>query len=476
MSLTSGIYFVFLIAVFFIYWSIPDRRQLRILLLALLNYIFYAQAGVKPLLLLFGISTINYFANGMMAKSESRNARKFWLMLSLVIDVGALATFKYANFFLDSTATGLGWLGVHAPQWHINNLIAPLGISFYIFQSIAFVVDVYRKDAQPAQDLLEHICFVSFFPTLLAGPISRAKQLLPQLRERAPLNAEMGGQAFFLIAMGLIKKIAIADYLSANYVDRVFDFPERFSALEVLVAIYGYALQIYADFSGYSDIAIGSALLLGITVSVNFNMPYRSRDLAEFWRRWHITLSNWLRDYLFFSIAGPRARSIKVLYIATLITMLIGGLWHGATWAFVCWGLLHGIGLVILRVYEQLKKRWAFLPRNSRAWDIFSVILTFHFVCFAWIFFRAETIGQAFAVLKQLTQLTADHTNLGLPILLLVAIGLLCHWLPDRPWEAARKLFIKLPSPLQAALLFIIAIGLYFVASSDVVPFIYARF
>jgi alginate O-acetyltransferase complex protein AlgI len=338
------------------------------------------------------------------------------------------------------------------------------------------VIDVYRKDTEPAGSYADYLAFVSFFPTIVAGPILRAKQLLPQLRARLMLDSTTGGQALFLIAIGLIKKIAIADYLSANLVERVFDFPERFSSLEVLAAVYGYALQIYADFSGYSDIAIGSAMLLGFTLPVNFNAPYRALDLPDFWRRWHISLSTWLRDYVFFAIAGPRPRNSTVLYGGLVVTMLFGGLWHGPAWTFVLWGLLHGVGLVAVRAWASFRKRYGLAKRNS-VWARFaSVLITFHFVCFAWIFFRAETVERAFAVLSQLLGFTVDTSNLALPLVLIIALGFIAHWIPDGWFESARNGFVRLPAPVQACVLFVMALGLYFVASSDLVPFIYSRF
>jgi D-alanyl-lipoteichoic acid acyltransferase DltB (MBOAT superfamily) len=393
----------------------------------------------------------------------------------LVIDIGALCVFKYANFFIESTTRGLSLLGLKLSAAHLN-LILPLGISFFIFQSVAYVIDVYRKDTEPARDFLEYLSFITFFPTLVAGPILRAKQLLPQLRSRVTLDAETGGQALFLIAIGLIKKMALADYLSANLVERVFDFPERFSSLEVLAAIYGYALQIYADFSGYSDIAIGSALLLGFTLPLNFNAPYRSRDLPEFWRRWHLSLSTWLRDYVFFTVTRLRARSAAMLYVGLVVTMLLGGLWHGAAWTFVMWGLLHGLGLATVHAIGAARKRWGILRKNSVWSQALGVFLTFNFVCLAWIFFRAETISQAVAVLHQLFRFSADTTNLGWPLALVIALAFAAHWLPDHAFDSVRRGFAQLPAPVQAMTLFALGLGLYFVASSDVVPFIYTRF
>jgi alginate O-acetyltransferase complex protein AlgI len=293
MSFTSGIYFVFLIAAFFAYWLTPARRRVALLLAC--NCAFYVYAGWKPLLLLAAVSAVDFTATQLMARTERRRTRRALLALSLGTSLGALGVFKYADFFLDSAAGGLALFGFELQPPQLS-LAAPLGLSFFVFQSASHVIDVYRRAGAPAANLIEHCAFATFFPTIVAGPITRARQLLPQLRQQAvTLTPEQGGRGLFLIALGLVKKIAVADYLRANFVDRVFDFPERFSSLEVLAAVYGYALQIYADFSGYSDIAIGSALLLGVALPANFDAPYTARDLPEFWRRWHITLSTWLR-------------------------------------------------------------------------------------------------------------------------------------------------------------------------------------
>lgn len=475
MLLTSGAYFLFLLFVFFSYWLIAQRVNWRLVFLTAMGYFFYAQSGWRSIALLFFVSLSDYFISRLIAKNEDKAKRKSLLWLSLFVDIGILAGFKYANFFLSSVTDSINLLGFPTKALHLN-IVVPMGISFFIFQSLAYVIDVYRRDTKPADNFLVYLSYLAFFPTLIAGPILRAKQFFPQLTGNAiKLTTDMGGQALFFIMLGLVKKIAIADYLSANLVDRVFDFPERFSSFEVLIAIYGYALQIYADFSGYSDIAIGSALLLGFTVPQNFNAPYLSRDLPEFWRRWHITLSNWLRDYLFFTIAGPRARNIKILYVASIITMLVGGLWHGPTWNFVIWGLLHGVGLVIVRMYENLKKRWKFIPRN-RVTDIFAWILTFHFICFTWLFFRAETFIEAVNMLKQLSKLSFDYSNLAAPVIGIMMLGYAAHSLPEKVFSKVERIYVSLPSFAQAAILCVLAMGLYYVASSDVVPFIYAQF
>ncbi|HEU4390438.1 MAG TPA: MBOAT family O-acyltransferase [Blastocatellia bacterium] len=530
MRLTDGSYFVFLIAVFFAYLVVVDRLRWRVWLLVAASYLFYWRTGPLPVAVLFGVSAFGYLLARCMgaphdaSQSASRSdveiepairqsffatlrlceqrflpgrqgraktqRRKALLILVLFVDVAVLCVFKYANFFLENTASGFALAGIRLPS--ALNWVAPIGISFFIFQSIAYVVDVYRGDEEPARSFLDYLAFVSFFPTIVAGPILRARDLLPQLRGRIRLDAECGGRALFLIAIGLIKKIAIADYLSANLVDRVFDFPDRFSSLEALAAAYAYALQIYADFSGYSDIAIGSALLLGFKLPENFDAPYRARNLAEFWRRWHISLSTWLRDYVFFAIAGRRARSGFVLYFSVIVTMLIGGLWHGAAWNFVVWGLLHGIGLAAVRVTERLrKKRRESVELRSR--PLIGVIragmaafagvrgaiagfITFHFVCLTWVVFRADGIAPALSLVKTIGNGTWSMANLPAGALVVMALGFASHFIPNRLFDNTRNGFVRLPSFAQASILFGLCVGLYAVASSDVMPFIYARF
>lgn len=475
MLFTNAAYYIFLIAVFFAFWSAASRLRLRLWLIAAAGCFFYYQTAGRALALMLTVSMIDFATTRWMSRSENARTRKLLLALSLIIDTGALVVFKYADFFLENVAGGLSLFGITPPAAHFN-LIVPIGISFFIFQSLAYVIDVYRRDTPTAKSYTDYLAFVSFFPTIIAGPILRAKQLLPQLRSRLTLTPEVGGQALFLIAMGLIKKIAIADYLSANLVDRVFDFPERFSSLEVWAAVYGYALQIYCDFSGYSDIAIGSASLLGFTLPLNFNAPYRSRNLAEFWRRWHISLSTWLRDYVFFTIAGRRGRNAVMLYFGLVATMAIGGLWHGAMWTFVVWGLMHGAGLALFRAFEAMKKKFSFKPINTKFAGIAAALLTFHFVCFSWVFFRADSVEKALGVIGQLTMLSADTANLPMAVVCVMMIGFIAHFVPDRVWEKSRDGFARLPAIAQACAIAAVAAGLYSVASSDVAPFIYSRF
>ena len=285
-----------------------------------------------------------------MAFSSVRWQRKLWVLVSLVINLGLLCYFKYANFLGDAFASLVGG------TFHHYDIFLPVGISFFTFQSLSYTIDVYRKDITPLTNLLDYAFYVSFFPQLVAGPIVRARDFIPQIRRPLFVSHEMFGRGIFLIASGLFKKAIISDYISVNFVERIFDNPTLYSGVENLMGVYGYALQIYCDFSGYSDMAIGIALLLGFHFNKNFDSPYKSASITEFWRRWHISLSSWLKDYLYISLGGNRKGKIRQ-YANLIITMFLGGLWHGASWNFVVWGLFHGVALAAHKFWMTLTGR-----------------------------------------------------------------------------------------------------------------------
>ena len=289
-----------------------------------------------------------------------------------------------------------------APPW---NWALPISLSFSVFQALTYTIDLYRQDAKGTRSYLAHLASVSFFPTILAGPITRVETLLDQFEKPKKLDAAMGGRALFLIALGLVKKLLIADYLANNLVNRVFDFPKLYTGAEVLIAVYAYAFQLYYDFSGYTDIALGSAMLLGIKLPINFNRPYAAENIADFWRRWHISLSNWLRDYLYFSLPGKRIKAFA--YLNLVITFVIGGLWHGASWNFVIWGALHGFGLAFVRLWQT----WRGSAKANGALRYLYIVLTFHYVTFAWIFFRAADFETAWSILQRIGSLTVSFAN-----------------------------------------------------------------
>jgi D-alanyl-lipoteichoic acid acyltransferase DltB (MBOAT superfamily) len=470
MLFNSAQYGFFLVVVFFVFWSLARMQLLRTLFLLVASYYFYASWNPSYLLLLLLNSLVDYTLGRLIGRTTDRRRRTWLLVLSVCFNLGLLSTFKYFGFFSDIVIGGAAMLGVELEHVQLGVLL-PVGISFYTFQSMSYIVDVYRGDIQPERNLLKYMAFVAFFPQLIAGPIVRAGNLLPQLgRAPRPLSRADGSRAILLIMAGLLKKVAIADVLAVNLVDRVFDFPDRFSSIEALAAVYGYALQIYCDFSGYTDIAIGSALLLGVHIPINFDAPYRATDLRDFWRRWHISLSTWLRDYLYKPLGGSR-RGPSRTYLNLMITMVLGGLWHGAAWTFVLWGALHGLAQVVTRLAQQA----GFEPR-TRFGRAVSVVLTFHFVCLCWVLFRSSSLEQAWAVVRQVGTGGWGVANLPPQIAAVLALGFLTHWLPRDFVDRVNRAFASLPAFAQSFVALAVVALVYHVASTDAVPFIYFQF
>jgi D-alanyl-lipoteichoic acid acyltransferase DltB (MBOAT superfamily) len=465
--LSSGTYFVFLVAVFFLYWPLARWRATALAVILFANYFFYARWDMRYLVLIPAASTIDFFIGLGLQKTDCPWLRRLLVTLSILMNLGLLVTTKYMPFIFENYAE---LTGKHAPEWH---LALPVTLSFYVFQALTYTIDLYRRDAKGTRSYLAHLSAVSFFPTTLAGPITRVQSLVDQMEKRKPLAATDGGRAMFLIGMGLIKKLMIADYLSENLVNRVFDFPNLYSGTEVLVAVYAYAFQIYYDFSGYSDIAIGSALLLGMKLPANFNLPYTALNLADFWRRWHISLSNWLRDYLYFSLPGLRSKWKIFSYTNLILTMVIGGVWHGASWTFVIWGALHGVGLAIVRLWQTVRP-----GAKEPGWigRCFGIFLTFHFVTFAWIFFRSPDLDTAISILSRLASLTASLANVSVPLGTVLAIGWIGHYLPKKLYDTSLNLYMKAPFYAQAASLAVLIFGLRYVVTTGAAPFIYNQF
>jgi len=462
--LSSSTYFVFLVAIFALYWPVSRVRTLTLAVVLFANYFFYAKWDLTYLVLIPAVSTCDYLFGLGLQSSKSPIVRRLLVAASILMNIGLLATIKYVPFFFQNwTAV----TGRPAPEWH---WALPISLSFYVFQALTYTIDLYRRDAKGTRSYLAHLAAVSFFPTTLAGPITRVSTLIDQFEKPRKLDPADGGRALFLIGMGLMKKLLIADFLGANLVNRVFDFPTLYSGTETLVAVYAYTLQIYYDFSGYTDIAIGSALLLGIKLPANFNMPYAAENVADFWRRWHITLSNWLRDYLYFSLPGKRSKAM--VYVNLIITMLIGGLWHGASWNFVLWGALHGIGLAVVRGWQTYRGN----AKATGAWRYINIFVTFHFVVLAWIFFRAPNVEIAWAILGRIASLTASAANLSGPLTLILAIGALAHYVPKKWYELSLGLFARAPFYAQATALALLVIGLQYVAQTGATPFIYNKF
>lgn len=384
-------FFVCFVAVYY-----ATSGRLRIIVCLLASYFFYGCWDYRFLgLILFSTVVDFYVGLKISAASNKAQARKF-LLVSLVVNLGLLAVFKYFNFFVDSLITLLHTMGVTL-NFSTLSIILPVGISFYTFQTLSYSIDLYRKEITEERDFFRFATYVAFFPQLVAGPIVRAKDLLPQFRKNQKFTFENLHAGLYQTLLGFFKKIVVADTV-AVLVDKVFFLPENYSFLMVLLGVIFYAFQIYCDFSGYSDIAIGTARILGFTFPENFKTPYFSKGFSEFWRRWHITLSSWLRDYLYISLGGNR-NGIFMTYRNLMLTMLLGGLWHGASWNFVFWGALHGSYLVI----ERNTKRWTSnIPLPGFFRDAISILCVFALTCFAWIFFRSVDFSTSIIIIKQL--------------------------------------------------------------------------
>jgi D-alanyl-lipoteichoic acid acyltransferase DltB (MBOAT superfamily) len=360
---------------------------------------------------------------------------------------------------------------------NIHEIILPVGISFYTFQTISYSVDIYKGKLKPVNSLWDFAFFVSFFPQLVAGPIVRASEFIPQIFHKFLLSKQEFAKAYFLILIGLVKKIFLSDYISVNIVDRVFGSPNEYTGIENLLGVYGYALQIYCDFSGYTDIAIGISLLLGFKLPLNFNSPYQAINITDFWRRWHISLSSWLRDYLYIPLGGNRYGFFNT-YRNLLITMLLGGLWHGAHFRFIIWGALHGVALSIHKLFTD-KLQNVYILKLIPNW--LSILVTFHFVCFCWIFFRAQNMEIALSVIEQIVtnfkiDLLGEILIARKSIIMVLIIGYTFHFIPSNFKDKLLVSFSKLPDFTKAVVTLILIIFLYQVKSSDLQPFIYFQF
>ncbi len=526
-SLFLGMFLVFYpVYIFAVKVKTFHFRNLYVFLFSL--FFYYKSSGAYFCLLLIS-GVVDYNLAKLLYQETLQAYRKFYLVLSVVLNLCFLGYFKYTNFLV----------GTYNDLFHGNfafhDIILPVGISFYTFQSMSYIIDIYRKELKPTNNILEYLFFVSFFPQLVAGPIVRASEFLPQIYRRIVLTREEVNTGLFLIIGGLLKKTVVSDYISINFVDRVFDAPNSYTAFENLMASYGYAIQIYCDFSGYSDMAIGIALLMGFRLSTNFRTPYKSASITEFWRRWHISLSTWLRDYLYISIGGNRNGSFAgfffpfvffgglitwgVVYFSTsmvplivalaalavfilafvfssqkkktlytnsnlMTTMLLGGLWHGPSLRFIIWGALHGMGLAVHKIWSEffpISKGEKFsLWRSIRVFV--GIIITFHFVTFCWIFFRAATFDTAFQVISNIGKLNlhfeewmavvSGYRN----VFIVMALGYVWHFLPEKFTAFRKSIFNALPVVLKALVLALAFWVVYATATSGPQPFIYFQF
>ena len=470
---SSGLFLFLFLAFIFGYNLLKKQTTLRLIFVTCFSYYFYYKSSGYYFSLLAVVSLADYMIGKRLFVSTKPSVRKWLVTLSVMLNLGLLCYFKYTNF-LYQTFCPL-WNGTFEPL----DIFLPVGISFFTFQSLSYTIDIYRGTLKPVEHLIDYLFYISFFPQLVAGPIVRAKDFIPQIRQPLLVTQEMMGKGLFLILAGLIKKAIISDYISVNFVERVFDNPSLYTGAENLMGVYGYALQIYCDFSGYSDMAIGIALILGFKFPINFDSPYKSDSITDFWRRWHISLSFWLRDYLYISLGGNRKGKLRQ-YINLMITMLLGGLWHGASFNFIIWGGMHGAALVVHKLWMRLRHREKDYQNTGikRLWCTF---FTFHFVCLCWIFFRASTVETAFSILQRI--FTQFHPEV-LPQLLtgywqvfaLMLLGYFAQLLPQSLMSQGEKITARLPLLLQAAAFVVVIYCVIQVKSSDVQPFIYFQF
>ena len=469
MLFTSGLFWVLFMVFLPLYAMVKSqRKKMMVFVIAFSLYFFYKSSGLF-FLLLVATSIFDWWVSQFIDSSKNRTEWRIALTVSLVFSLSILLFFKYSNFVMFNLEALIG--GNFQPL----DLILPVGISFYTFRTISYVVDVYKKKIEPVDDFIEYLFFLSFFPCLVAGPIVRAREFIPQARENKPATRDMIYGGLWLVMLGILKKAVFADYI-AQYNNIAFGNPTGYTGFELLMAVLGFTMQIYCDFSGYSDMAIGLGSIMGFDLGINFRFPYRSLNVTEFWHRWHITLSTWLRDYVYIPLGGNRKGKVRQ-YFNLMVTMLLGGLWHGAAWTFVVWGAGHGIALCVHKLCKPWLDKIASTPfTRSMSW-----LMTFTLVTFLWIFFRANTFQAAGQVINGIF---TDFEWAYLPvfierrvtwcIMLAIIFGL--HFVSARVWDKMREWFIGTQWWVKL-LMFIVLIQLVLqFASATVQPFLYSQF
>ncbi|MEN8120651.1 MAG: MBOAT family O-acyltransferase [Bacteroidota bacterium] len=479
-------FFAVVMAGYSIIYHKKTPRNAYLFLLSL--FFYYKSSGIYFLLLVFSTIT-DFFIGKNIYKSDNKLNRKLLVSLSVAINLFVLSYFKYSYMFVDSINYVLGTNFTVVNYFHqwanqftgghfdIDKIILPVGISFFTFQTISYTLDVYRKKIKPVTNILDFGFYVSFFPQLVAGPIVRASEFIPQLYKEYKLSNREFGLAIFMILNGLLKKLFISDYIAVNFIDRVFSNPMAYSGFENLMGLFAYSMQVYADFSGYTDIAIGVALLMGFRLPVNFNSPYKALHVGDFWKRWHISLSTWLKDYLYIPLGGNRHGEFRT-NLNLMITMLLGGLWHGNTWQFVIWGGLNGIGLI---VYKYWRKISPFKGNHHWVIRFYAIFITFNFITMTRIWFRSETMDKANAMINQMVyafdgskiiEMIGAYKN----VFGLLLFAYVVHWLPTPFKNWYKETFIRLPLWLMIMIVVIVVFGIYQFQTFELQPFIYFQF
>lgn len=469
MIFSSGLFWALFVIFIPVYALLKNRMwQMITFVVAFSLYFYYKSSGIF-FLLLIGTSMIDWLLSRLIVSLEKKWIRKACVWASVVNSLGILGYFKYANFFL------WNWNAMVEGNFQPLDVILPVGISFYTFQSISYIVDVYKGRVAPTPTWLEYIFFLSFFPALVAGPIVRADYFIPQIRENRPASINETYIGLWLIIIGVIKKAIIADYI-AQYNDLIFQTPTGYSGFESLMGVIGYTMQIYCDFSGYSDMAIGIAMIMGFRLMKNFDFPYKSKNLTEFWRRWHISLSTWLRDYVYIPLGGNRKGTFRT-YLNNFLTMLIGGLWHGAAWKFVFWGAMHGTGLA---VHKACKPWLSKLPDRywikALAWSV-----TMVYVSLLWVFFRADSWLDSWLIIKNIfTNFSLDYAVPFIKVryvwLIMMTFIIAVHAIPQKWHDRMLDTFLKAPWPVKLIVFIIVVQIVIEFMTENVAPFIYFQF
>ena len=466
-------YAVFFVAVLAISWALAPRLTAHKIFLLAASYLFYGFWSWRYVPLLFLISLFAGLIGQTLQRSSDETTRKRLLIAGVAVCLVVLAYYKYTSFLLLSALGLWGFVG-RTPVWNIPTPFLPLGISFFVFHAISLMGDIYRRKLREPLQLLDALLYVAFFPQLIAGPILRASNFIPQLLRKRDLQHIRVNRAFLLILAGLFKKVILSNTLATRLVEPVFAAPASFHAGDVLLAIYGYAAQIYCDFSGYTDIAIGCAMLLGYRFPRNFNAPYTAADPQEFWQRWHISLSSWLRDYLYIPLGGSR-RGTSRTYVNLMITMLLGGLWHGASWTFVMWGGLQGLYLVVHRLWAAADSPAVQRLRSHSAWPWVGRLLMFHAVCVGWVFFRAPTFALATTVFHQLGSRGAVTLAVW-PVVVCLVLGIFGQYAP-RAWRrGVEATMSRMPVAVNGVALALGIFAIELLGPTGVAPFIYFQF
>lgn len=470
MLFSSGTFWALFLVFMPLYSLLRKRLWQMVAFVVAFSFFFYYKSSGVFVGLLAATSLFDWWLSRIMSRpGRSRAFRRGCVAASLTASLGILAYFKYANFFLWNLNATIG------SNFQPLDLVLPVGISFYTFQSISYIIDVYKGRVAPTATWLEYAFYLSFFPALVAGPIVRADYFLPQIRQNRHATRTEVYTGLWLIILGVVKKAVIADYI-AQYNDLIFDAPGAYSGFETLMGVIGYTMQIYCDFSGYSDMAIGIALIMGFKLAQNFNFPYKSQNLSDFWRRWHISLSTWLRDYVYIPLGGNRKGTART-YLNNFATMLVGGLWHGAAWKFVFWGAMHGAGLAV----HKASKPW--LSRLPDSWPVraLSWLVTMAFVAVLWVFFRASSWADSVEIIRAIGR---DFSLSYLPAfasarmgwLILMCVIIVAHALPTGFWEKASAWFVRSPWAVKL-LVFVATVQLVLeLRTADVAPFIYFQF